>query len=128
MAELLNLTGHPISVQLSSGKIITYESKGKARLTASSGVQSAGSLSNGIKLVKPYDYDRISGLPPDKRLDVIVSDKLAPRLVAYGWLGDVYAPDTNEDSRISGSSAGSIKAVRQLIAYQRSPYVLQPKK
>ena len=120
MTDLVNLTGHPIRIQREGKGFITYPSKGKARLIASGGVLSAGSLSNGIKLVKPYSYDGIEGLPKDMKLDVIVSDKLAPKLIKQGWHGAVYAPDTNETSRISGSTPGSINGVRQLIVYQKS--------
>lgn len=118
--ELHNYTGHPIKIRLDGGNIITYKSEGNARLAASQGGDRIDVLANRVPVVSPYIYDRVEGLPEDLWTNIIVSDKLASYLVQQGyWRGDVYAPDTNEASRVEGKKAGSIDAVRQLILYPR---------
>lgn len=113
----LNYTGHDIVVRIpESDTTVTFPSYGNARLTANE-INPAGKLANGIQLVMPYYYDGMEGLPEDETTNIIVSDKLASRLKERGWLGAIYAPDTNEGSRIS-DEGGNVSAVQQLIVYQ----------
>ena len=119
--ELMNLTPHPITLELSEQDRITFEPSGQVARVHEDIVRQ-GMLLDKIPIVEKQ-WGAIDGLPPERVPNrplpgdarrILVSFMVAQAMREQGYaLRGVYVPDTGPDSVIRNDQ-GDILAVRRL--------------